>query len=349
MATKIAFLCQRDEIVTWLTNESHSFAYEAVNDVNTADACVVLAADEEEAAWAVARIPEGKPVLWFGVLPETNTLNLVYHDPELTDDTLEDMLIQAQVYHERLEANKPKQASRPALRRPSLRRPSEATSEEEVQNETTAMEETDAEQGPPSTGAFRAKLCRAHGEARDEEPRGGEATSKRADIAVGGVTAAWFAWQLAALTDRPLFSVIETNDFAAWHAPHAKWQGESGVVYTGRVPNAIWREARVRIWVTTLDPAHVAEIPAELTHLVVNRVPDGFPVEPEVAIGRKVNLVIPERPRSVLRMLYQGQPWILHQPQAVLDAWSGFISSLAPSVATEQSSKEEDSEWTISW
>ena len=142
---------------------------------------------------------------------------------------------------------------------------------------------------------------------------------------------------------------METEDFAAWHAPHAKWQGESGVVYTGREPNATWQQARIRIWVTTLDPAHVARIPAEATHLVVNRVPDGFPVEPEVAIGRKVSLAIPERSRSVLRALYQGQPWIRHQSQAVLDAWSVFLSSLSLPSSASAVSKEEESEWTISW
>ena len=99
---------------------------------------------------------------------------------------------------------------------------------------------------------------------------------------MGGVTAAWLAWQLAALMGKPLFTAVETGDFAAWHVNAATWQGEAGVVYTGREPNATWQHARVRIWVTTLDPAHVAQIPNDATHLVVNRVPDGFPVEPEV-------------------------------------------------------------------
>lgn len=344
MATKIAFLCPREEVVTWLTNESESFPYEAVYDVSTADACVVLAADEEEAAWAAARIPEDKPVLWFGVLPD-KPLNLVYHDEELSDGTLDDMLDQAQIYCERLEAEKPKRASRPSLRRPSLRRPSEPVSGEEdhLQNDVEAAE-TDI-----PTSASRAKLRRTHGEARDEEPRGGEAASKRADIAVGGVTAAWFAWQLAAFMERPLYTAVDTPDFQLWHAPHARWQEEAGIVYTGREPSPIWRQARVRVWVTTLDPAHVAEIPAETTHLVVNRVPDGFPVDPEVAVGRKVSLVIPERARSVLRALYQGQPWILYQPQAMHETWGTLVGSFLLSVSTSNAEKEEDSEWTISW
>ncbi|MCL6489075.1 MAG: hypothetical protein K6T76_09095 [Alicyclobacillus mali] len=341
---KIAFLCPREEIVTWLEAESASFPYEVVQDPSSADACVVLAGDEEEAAWAAARIPEGKPVLWFGVLPET-PLNLVYHDPELSEGTLDDMLDQAQTYHERMEAEKPK---RPSLRRPSLRRPS--AEDEADGSETQEVSEVHAlEEEAPHERPSRAKLRRTHGEARENEPRGDEGSTKRADIAVGGVTAAWFAWQLAALMERPLFTVVETNDFAAWHAPHAKWQGEPGVVYTGRDTNAIWQQARIRIWVTTLDPAHVARIPAEATHLVVNRVPDGFPVEPEVAIGRKVSLTIPERARSVLRALYQGQPWILHQPQAVLDAWSVFLASLSLPSSASAVSKEEESEWTISW
>ncbi|MCL6489975.1 MAG: hypothetical protein K6T76_13705, partial [Alicyclobacillus mali] len=279
-----------------------------------------------------------------GVLPD-KPLNLVYHDEELSDGTLDDMLDQAQIYCERLEAEKPKRPSLPSLRRPSLRRPSEPASEEGDH----LQDDVEAAEADIPTSAPRAKLRRTHGEARDEEPRDGETASKRADIAVGGVTAAWFAWQLAALMERPLFTTVETGDFAAWHALYAKWQGESGVVYTGRDPSSVWRQARVRVWVTTLDPAHVAEISAEATHLVVNRVPDGFPVEPETAIGRKVNLVIPERARSVLRMLYQGQPWILHQPQAVLDAWNAFVGTLVSSTSVELPSKEEDSEWTISW
>ncbi|MDI9261058.1 hypothetical protein [Alicyclobacillus sendaiensis] len=341
---KIAFLCPREEIVTWLEAESASFPYEVVQDPSSADVCVVLAGDEEEAAWGAARVPDGKPVLWFGVLPEA-PLNLVYHDPELSEGTLDDMLDQAQTYHERFEAEKPK---RPSLRRPSLRRPPEpANDEAEASEDHEVTEDRVSEEASPRTGASRAKLRRTHGEAREDEPRDDEARAKRADIAVGGVTAAWFAWQLAALMERPLYAAVETEDFAAWHAPQAKWQGESGIVYTGRESNATWQQARIRIWVTTLDPAHVARIPAEATHLVVNRVPDGFPVEPEAAIGRKVSLAIPERSRSVLRALYQGQAWILHQPQAVLDAWSVFLSSLSLSSST--TAVKEESEWTISW
>ncbi|WP_304459354.1 hypothetical protein [Alicyclobacillus sendaiensis] len=347
---KIAFLCPREEIVTWLEAESAAFPYEVVQEPSIADACVVLAGDEEEAAWAAARIPDGKPVLWFGGLPET-PLNLVYHDPELSEGTLDDMLDQAQTYHERLEAEKPK---RPSLRRPSLRRPSEPANDEAEASEDHEVTEdrVSEEEASPRTGASRARLRRTHGEAREDEPRDDEARVKRAEraeIAVGGVTAAWFAWQLAAFMERPLYAAVETEDFAVWHAPHAKWQGEPGVVYTGRRPNAVWQQARIRIWVTTLDPAHVARIPAEATHLVVNRVPDGFPVEPEAAIGRKVSLVIPERARSVLRALYQGQPWLPHQPQAMLDAWSVFLSGLSLSSSATAVSKEEESEWTISW
>ena len=80
--TKIAFLCPREEIVTWLQAESEAFPYDVVQDPSTADACVVLAGDEEEAAWAAERIPEETPVLWFGVLPDTAAPHLVYHDPE---------------------------------------------------------------------------------------------------------------------------------------------------------------------------------------------------------------------------------------------------------------------------
>ncbi|EGL15064.1 MULTISPECIES: hypothetical protein [unclassified Paenibacillus] len=90
-----------------------------------------------------------------------------------------------------------------------------------------------------------------------------------------------------------------------------------------RTDSDIWKKAKVKVQVLTPDPQFTGFI--DDATKILNRVPEGFSVNPDKIFNQRVDLVIPEMGRDVLYALYSKEPWIIQQPEEVKARWRSLL------------------------
>ncbi len=90
----------------------------------------------------------------------------------------------------------------------------------------------------------------------------------------------------------------------------------------------VFVHAKIRIWVTTLDPAQ-PPIP-ERTRVVVNRVPSHLPFDPREVVKADIALMVPDGGLDALLSLYTHVAWITKQGREVQEAWRALVKAKEP-------------------
>lgn len=323
MAHKIAFLLHNDELVLWLQEEVKAFPYEALFGTNKpADAYVVFT--ERGEVEEFLPIVEGQMFAWFGEGAEqaaTKKPFMVEGDWEKF--TADDLVNVANEMHEAL--NKREKKDKPKL----LRRT-------EVKDEPARDSREDQESFAYDTEDVRV-------------------------IAVGGHGGASFvAWNLAAVTHLPLMEGRATGSLSKWTGDGTSVRQALeetlpyGTVFDGPLPKSIigkrvivdtgpdprhpvFEHARIRIWVTTLDPAQ-SPIP-ERVKVVVNRVPTHVPFDPREVVKADISLEVPDAGLDALLSLFTHIPWIAKQGQEIQEQWRSLVETKRGGTQT----------WDIGW
>jgi hypothetical protein len=317
---KIAFLTNNNELIPWLRNESSAFNYDALFGADKpADAYVVLAEKKEDVDEFIA-VVEGRLFAWFG---EGADKANVFHPARveaIIDDMSADVLLEAASdLHEQIEEakRKEKEAKQPA--RPSLR-PRLMKRREEPEEEGSESFVEDIADNPQV-------------------------------IAVGGHGGASFvAWNLAAVTKLPLIEGRKTGSLSKWTGdqtpvvqaledtlpygtitdtiPPKSILSKRVIVDCGSDPtHPVFEHARIRIWVTTLDPSQ-PPVP-ERVKVIVNRVPDHLPFEAREVVKADIALQVPDGGQEALLTLFTHIPWILKQDREMQEQWKSLIKTQA--------------------
>ncbi len=314
---KIAFLLHDEELVPWLKEEAKAFPFEELFGASKpADAYVVLAqpGDADEFLSNV----EGQMFAWFGDSAErAAALQPFFAEGNLDNMTADELLTMANAMHEKIEEERRKQ-------------------KEELHGGTVRT---------------RPKLIhrRADDESREDAQLFGFDTVPEDPqvIAIGGHGgASYVAWNLAAVTRIPLIEGRSTGSLAKWTGDqtpvHQALQetlpfgtvldgelpkfiiGRRVIVDTGPDPHhPVFEHARIRIWVTTLDPAQLP-VP-ERAKVIVNRVPAHLPFSSREVIRANIDLEVPDGGMDALLSLFTRIPWILKQDPEVQEQWRSLV------------------------
>ena len=323
---KIAFLLQNDELVSWIQSEAKAFPFEELFGADKpADAYVVLA-DGDGQVDEFRSMVEGHLFAWFGDgVDQIKDLNPFSFEGDWQKFDAETLMTVANEMHEQIEEERRKQKeaekpARPSLRPQLIRRRTEMEDEYQAANENSEY-----------VAAF------------EEESQ---------VIAVGGDGGASFvAWNLAAITHLPLIEGRQTGSLARWtgdatpieraieetlpygtvanHIPPKSILKKRVIVDCGPdSQHPVFVHAKIRIWVTTLDPAQ-PPIP-ERTRVVVNRVPSHLPFDPREVVKADIALMVPDGGLDALLSLYTHVAWITKQGREVQEAWRALVKAKEP-------------------
>ena len=337
---KIAFLLRNNnELAAWILGEAKSFPFtEIFGSGKPADAYVVLANGPSDAEEFLP-IVEDQMFAWFG---DKNERVEAMHPFALVGweelgENADLLLITANEMHEKIEEErrKQKEAEKPTrpLLRPRLLRRQAYIGEEDQENE-----------GYSGYDAIQ------------EEPQ---------VIAVGGHGgASYVAWNLAVVTKIPLIEGRGTGSLAKWtgdQTPVSQALEEMlpyGTVLDGELPKSIigkrvivdtgpdprhpvFEHAKIRIWVTTLDPAQ-SPIP-ERAKVIVNRVPAHLPFASQEVVKANIDLEVPDGSVDALLSLFTRIPWVLKQDPEIQAKWQALVQ------LHTKSKKGVDDAWPTGW
>lgn len=357
MLIRVAFLVSSPELQGWIEGEADAYPYAVSFDAEKpADAYVVLAEREGDRQF-LAHIPEGTPFAWYGDYADAaGARNPRFLDGDWDSFTGESLVEAARVMAEEIEAQK-KTARRPRLLK-----------NEEIHEKS---EEPEDHQKEPSKPRLSWKSRRNERQPEELEKADDLSNAMKPAvisqvIAVGGTRgggASFVAWNLAAVTGIPLLEGRTTGALSKWTGDQtpvmqAVQTGSNyGTVLEGELPREVlaqrvivdtgddlhhplFKQAAIRIWVTSLDPA-VIFVPSAACLVVVNRVPEWMAIDLREVVKADVALQVPDGGWEALLSLYTHMPWILKQPQEVKEAWRRLIE---PARA-----KKEEASWDIGW
>lgn len=315
---KIAFLLHNKEIAPWIAGEAKAFTFtEMFGNDKPADAYLVLA-DGEKDVEEFLPIVQGRLFAWFGDgVEQAKNLHPFYTEGNWAtiEADIDILMTTANDMHEKIEADRRKEKETEKPHRPNLLRKRSGT-EDEPEESTTFGDE-----------------------AEGEEPQ---------VIAVGGHGGASFvAWNLAAVTRLPLIEGRQTGSLSKWtgdqtsveqaleetlpygtvadNIPPKTVLRKRVIVDCGPDPrHPVFEHAKVRIWVTTLDPSQ-PPVP-ERVKVVVNRVPGYVPFHPREVVKADIALQVPDGGREALLTLFTHIPWILKQDSEMQAQWKSLVN-----------------------